>query len=231
MLLCGGTGSRMKLGEPKQFLKIHNKSVITHSLNRLCTPKVELPIVIVTHPDYRKRTSSILKEEFSLNIESMVSIVDGGSTRHLSFLNGCEFFLNNHCQDADVILVHDAARPAISREEISGLLDLFQNDACEIGSLAGEVVETVLVCNEKRDQIESGLERNRLVSIKTPQAIRVGVLKKLMMSSKNDEYTDLLGFGLSMGIKGFLAPATSANIKLTRPEDIDILERILDSYD
>lgn len=220
VLLSGGSGNRMNSSQPKQFLEIFNKSILSHSINSFLDAKLEFPIVVVANPEYMEKTRSILEKETRLKIDNDLHIVAGGETRHLSTIRGVTAAFEKINDESDIIMIHDAARPLVRLSEIQNLIKQFQDPGCEIASLAGEVIETILLSNTQRTKIIQGLDRNALVSIKTPQAIKVNTLKKMLQNDTRTDYTDLLTFGLAHNIHGKIVPAEKTNIKITRPEDI-----------
>ena len=111
ILLAGGTGSRMNLSLPKQFLKIQNQTLIQRSLRIFQEINIFDTIVIVSHKDSLNK----MKQECKLFLDKNTFFVIGGKTRHTSFLNGMKKL---KFDKNDIILIQDVVRPFVNREDI-----------------------------------------------------------------------------------------------------------------
>src|SRR5262249_43629367 len=130
IIVAAGSGSRFNSESPKQFLEIHGKPVVVHVLERFASAASIDSIVLVLSAE---RLEAFDKTPFA----KLVSVVSGGETRARSVLNG----LNAVPDDAEIVAVHDGARPLVSVDEI----DRTVVKARETGAacLVGRVTDTI----------------------------------------------------------------------------------------
>lgn len=215
LLLSGGTGSRMKSDIPKQFLELNGKSILLHSLEIFLDWGKTKSIVLVSHKDYILRSetlcSSLLRERDR--------IVEGGETRHgstLAGLSSLQFSAN------DIILIHDAARPFVSADDLDRLSKATEEFG--VATLASKNHETVL--EEEKDRFKF-LNREKIWFMKTPQGIRGDLLKKILEKPYETEPTDLCTWVQGQGIGSKLVESNPYNLKITEKFDLALAEAIL----
>ena len=116
LIFAGGTGSRMNSKDkPKQFLEVHGKPIIVHTIDLFeATAEVD-SVVVVILSDYLDYMTELVKK---FNLKKVKAIVPGGETGQLSIFNGLEAAekLANH--EASVVLIHDGVRPLINSKVI-----------------------------------------------------------------------------------------------------------------
>ncbi|TGK15592.1 2-C-methyl-D-erythritol 4-phosphate cytidylyltransferase [Leptospira fluminis] len=214
LLLSGGTGTRMGSGVPKQFLELEGESLLLHSLRSFLDWGKSKSIILVSHPDYMERTERVC----SPYLRERDRIVEGGATRHGSTLAGMDCL---QISDADIVLVHDAARPFVSAADLDRLS--VAAESYGVSTLADRNYETVL---EEETKGIRFLDRNKIWFMKTPQAIRGDLLKRLPRESQAEEPTDLCTWAQKSGIPVKLTESHPYNIKITRPEDLELAEAL-----
>jgi 2-C-methyl-D-erythritol 4-phosphate cytidylyltransferase len=146
-------------------------------------------------------------------------VVEGGSTRSGSVRAGLRAVPGS----AEVIVVHDAARPLASPSLFRAALDALAD-----GSVAGAVCAVPLVDTVKqvRDGTITGtLERRSLVAVQTPQAFRADVLRRAYRGTA--EASDDAGLVEAVGGRVVVVPGHPDNLKLTSPDDLARLDRLL----
>jgi len=230
ILLSGGSGSRMQMSVPKQFLLLGAKQVILYSAEVFSTWKRRGSFICVANPEYINETETALK---SVRISSEKSsnyfqIVPGGKNRHESTLAGINALKDSLGSD-DLLFFHDAARPLLLENELERLFTAFQTDQnIEIASLVSPVTETLVMANSLPGTMTQSLDRNQIYSVKTPQVLKSSSLHKFLSSSDKSEFTDLLTWGEASGIPGYLVRAENDNIKLTNISDLEVMNAILE---
>lgn len=140
--------------------------------------------------------------------------VQGGATRSESVRNG----LAAVPDDVDVIVVHDAARPAAGVELFRAVIDA-------VADGADAAVPGVPVTDTIRFVDGGTLDRSRLVAVQTPQAFRAAALRAAHAGGA--EATDDATLVEQNGGRVVVVPGSVANRKLTTPEDLAVLERAL----
>lgn len=144
--------------------------------------------------------------------------VTGGATRSESVRNG----LAAVPDDAEIIVVHDAARPVATHELFRAVID-----AVEAGADAAipGVPVTDTVKRVDGDRVVETLDRAALVVVQTPQAFRADVLRAAHASG--DDATDDAALVEAVGGKVVVVAGDARNIKITAPEDLRIAEALL----
>ena len=215
ILLAGGVGSRMQASLPKQFISLGEKPMACHSFEVfLALPEV-IEIIVVCDPAYRsvfKNTRQNLRLAFA----------EPGERRQDSVYNG---FQQTDLK-ADLICIHDSARPFISPELVRPVLTVAE----EVGAAAlGMPIKfTVKECREG-GWVKNTPSRDSIWEIQTPQVIRPDLLRKGFDKALESDLTvtddvslvELLPHPVKI-VKG-----SHENIKITTPEDLLLAESIL----
>ncbi|ABR75378.1 2-C-methyl-D-erythritol 4-phosphate cytidylyltransferase [Actinobacillus succinogenes] len=210
---AAGVGSRMQADKPKQYLHIHGKTILEHTVGALLTyPPVKYVILAIAEDDPYIRRLPLVRD-------ARIQIVVGGETRAESVLNGLKAI--EHPARVQV-MVHDAARPCITHEDLDKLLRI--ND--ENGAiLALPAVDTIKRA-DKNQQISRTEDRNFIWLAQTPQCFRAEVLchalERALAQGLN--ITDEASAMESAGFRPHLVTGRSDNIKVTRPEDLALAE-------
>ncbi len=218
---AAGVGKRMESDVPKQYLKLHGQTVIEHTLSCFTHHSDVAGIIVALHPN------DPYWPELNIASPVPIHIVEGGAERSNSVLNALSF-LNNHITSTDdYVLVHDAARPCLSREDLDSLLDHRKSDAGQGAILAMPVRDTM-----KREQegcIHHTVEREGLWHALTPQMFSMSILYKALDSALSDgkEVTDEASAMELFGMQPTLIEGDAANIKITRPADLHLAEFFL----
>ena len=119
---AAGFGRRMQTECPKQYLSIGNKTILEHSVDALlANARVQRVIIAVSAGDERF-------QQLPLAQHPQVTVVEGGSERADSVLAGLRAI-----DDAEWVLVHDAARPCLHQDDLARLLRL--SDTSRVGGI------------------------------------------------------------------------------------------------
>lgn len=210
---AAGVGKRMQADRPKQYLEIDNKTILQHTIERMTSlPRVAGVVVAVSPGDEYWKDLSLPKNKPVIKI-------DGGAERCHSVLNGLKYLAEN--QSAMTwVLVHDAARPCVRKEDIDLLVEQVVGHA--VGGILGlPVADTLKYCNASL-AIEKTVSRDHLWRALTPQLFRVGELKNAIEKSLADNYlvTDEASAIEHMGGTPLIVEGHPDNIKITRPQDL-----------
>jgi 2-C-methyl-D-erythritol 4-phosphate cytidylyltransferase len=153
----------------------------------------------------------------SLNAVPVLQVA-GGDTRTASVKCGLAVIP----LDAEIIVVHDAARPLASSELFSSVIhEVIAGSAAAIPGIA--VTDTIKSVEDGR--VGATLDRASLVAVQTPQAFRADVLRKAYESGL--EATDDAGLVEQMGLRVEVVAGEARNLKLTTPDDLAILNNWL----
>lgn len=218
---AAGVGKRMLASCPKQYLEINNQSILTHTASLLLSHPKIAKVIIVLSDDDEYFTQTGLAEN------SNVIRVSGGKERVDSVLNGL------HAIDDESypwVLVHDAARPCVTHDDIDKLIDECLVNNCG-GLLAAQVVDTMKQCNiEHPNTVGSTIDRSNLWHAFTPQVYKTVELKQAIEQAleQGKEITDESSAIELAGLPSLLVLGRRDNIKITRPEDLVLATFYLD---
>lgn len=218
---AAGTGSRMNLEIPKQYLKINQQAILDITLSKFLTFKaVELIVLVVSpHDEHYKQLENIQNKK--------VKVIFGGKERIHSVNNALIFLKENKLPSSIPIMVHDAARPCITHGDLNKMMQVFQkkSSAC---LLAAPVVDTLQLVDEN-NQVKRVVDRTHLVRALTPQMACFGILNTAISTAiKNQNLaTDEVSALTVINQKVEVVIGRSDNIKITHPEDLKMAELFL----
>ena len=216
---AAGVGKRMQSDKPKQYLELAGKTVIEQTLFRLLEAKVfsGIAVAISVEDPYWP--------ELDISKHPDVLTAPGGKERADSVLSGLRM-LSPKATDRDWVLVHDAARPCITRSDIHLLINQLQTDAVG-GILALSSHDTLK--NVQDNNILGTLDRRHIWRALTPQMFRYGMLKTALEESVgNPAVTDEASALELKGLQPKIVEGRPDNIKITRPEDLALAQFYLE---
>ncbi|MEP7280002.1 MAG: 2-C-methyl-D-erythritol 4-phosphate cytidylyltransferase [Bacteroidota bacterium] len=214
LIVAGGTGLRMNTTVPKQFLLLRGRPVLWHTLTAFLTAFDDLQLVLVLPATHLETGQSIIA---NLPEPQRIRITAGGETRFQSVKNGLKLVENE-----SVVFVHDGVRCLVTPALIK---------RCYEAALAkGNAVPATLSVDSLR--IETGgqnmiIDRNQVHIIQTPQVFLSTELVKAFEQEYDICFTDEASVVGKTGIKINLMEGEENNIKITRPMDLLMAEKIL----
>ena len=215
---AAGCGSRMQADRPKQYLPINGRTMLEVTVSALLdVPEIDGMFVGVSPEDDTAETLPM----------AAAVLKTGGATRAETVFQTLEA-LSDTIAGNDLVLVHDAARPLVSPADVSKLIAetvRFREDGVAAGAvLAVPVWDTVKRVNKEGILIED-VERDGLMRIATPQCFAYGELKAAL--ARNLTATDESSAMRAAGFSVAAVESSAHNIKLTRPQDIDFTQLVL----
>ncbi|MCG6862737.1 MAG: 2-C-methyl-D-erythritol 4-phosphate cytidylyltransferase [Chromatiaceae bacterium] len=212
---AAGIGRRMGTTVPKQYLELGGRPVIDFSLRLfLDHPRLSRVIVALDPEDqFWPRTA--------FADHPRVRRVDGGVERCHSVLNALDF-LDREADETDWVLVHDAARPCLRRDDVDRLLTSLMDHP--VGGLLGVPARDTMKQVGEDGTVRSTVPRERLWHAFTPQMFRFGLLRQALCAALEGGglVTDDAGALELMGLAPMLVEGHADNIKITRPEDLSL---------
>jgi len=219
-VLAGGTGSRFGSSLPKPLVQVQGHPLIHYSLRTFeRIPRVHA-IRVAIHPLHAATLAKFLAP---YPRRAFKGWVEGGATRAESALAA----LNALKKDKlDVVLLHDAARPCITTDEVEELLDALPGNDGAI--LAAPVVDTLWKGRDSR--LEETLERRDLVRALTPQAFPFRTILEAYERGIAEDFpgTDDASYVRRGGGRVGIVFGSPWNIKVTYPEDLTLVKAILE---
>ncbi len=208
---AAGSGRRFGGELPKQYLMLHGRTVLEHTLQLLLSiPRIERVVLVVAADDARWRALPICAD-------ARVTVTTGGAERCHSVLNG----LSPLQADApDWVLVHDVARPCCPRIDIEQLID--QLAGHPVGGLLAAPVSDTLKRAGAGEQVVETVDRASLWAALTPQLFRFELLHGALSDALAGQrlVTDEAQAIELAGLAPQLIKGSRRNIKITRREDL-----------
>ncbi len=218
---AAGSGRRMGgTARPKQYLELAGRTVIEWAVAPFLRLDVCEGIVIVLSPDDPWWT------QLTISRDSRVRRARGGNERADSVAAGLDA-LTDVAAAEDWVLVHDAARPCLSSQDLHHLITVLSDDPVG-GLLAGPVVDTLKRADEA-GYVAATLPREGLWRAMTPQMFKFGVLKRALATCAQQGVrpTDEAQAIEMLGLRPKLVTGSTDNLKITTADDLAHAERIL----
>lgn len=216
---AAGEGQRFGGVLPKQYIKLHNKTILEHTIAKFMDLQWVKQIIVPLAKD-----DPYFYQLPCQNEKKLKSVV-GGASRMDSVLNALES-LSSVAEERDWILVHDAARPAVHQQDIVRLKDTLSEDM--VGGILATFVQDTLK-KVQDNVIQHTVSRANLVQALTPQMFRYGQLKTALLKCKQSGYlvTDEAGAMEYAAHQPKIILAQYPNPKLTYQNEIDLLAWLL----
>ena len=218
IIVAGGVGKRMGSGVPKQFLMLKNKPVLFYTIKTFLEAYDDLKIILVLPEEYADLGREIIDAYFDYR---RIQITSGGETRFHSVQNGLRLL-----QGEGIVFVHDAVRCLITTE----LIHRCYEHALQMGSAVPVIraKDSVRLLNEEQNDNEV-LDRTKVVLVQTPQTFHSRILQPAFEIDYKERFTDEATVVEAFGLKISLVEGEEYNLKITRPVDLLIAEKILET--
>ena len=212
IIVAGGKGLRVGGDIPKQFQPIGGKPMLMRTIEAFYNFDYRMRIVIVLPEQFRDFWNELCeKHKFDITH----TIVNGGETRFHSVKNGL-----SEISEDEIVGIHDAARPFVSKEVIGRCYREAFDFRCGI----------IPVIEEKNSvRILTGYEskpfdRDRIRLVQTPQVFPADLLKNAYETPYREEFTDDASVAEDDGIQIKLVEGDEKNIKITTPFDLELAD-------
>jgi 2-C-methyl-D-erythritol 4-phosphate cytidylyltransferase len=209
---AAGVGSRMQADRPKQYLIIDGKTILQHTVDKLLShPLIERVVIAISDGDP-------YFSDIGFAYPDRVFRVNGGDERADSVLSALNY-VKRHFTDS-WSLVHDAARPCVSLDDISRLIEQAQRH--EVGGILAAPVRDTMKRSDANGSIAHTVERRGLWHALTPQLFPTFQLHQALMQAQQsgDVVTDEASALERLGYAPLLVVGRADNIKVTQPEDL-----------
>jgi 2-C-methyl-D-erythritol 4-phosphate cytidylyltransferase len=220
VIVAGGTGHRMGTQVPKQFLLLHGKPVLWHTLQAFLTAYADLEIVLVL-PEEHRETGKIMVN--ATDAPHRIRMVSGGSNRWQSVKQGLSCITR---EEEAIVFVHDGVRCLVSRELIHRCYDKTVE--------SGNAIPAILPVDSMRVMTDAGyraIDRDSLRVIQTPQTFTNMILQAAFALDYRESFTDEGSVVEADGVTINLVEGEATNIKITTPMDIVVAEQLMRERD
>lgn len=214
IIVAAGRGARAGGEIPKQYQRLAGRPVLAWSINAMNAAGVS-PIVVAIDPEH--------EQAFRAATEGgpPVTSVTGGMTRTDSVRAALAAV-----EDADIVLIHDAARPGLTSEMVRALTDAIRAGAD--GAAPALKTPDALWRVGEDGAVSSEVDRDGLMRVQTPQAFRADVLRAAYAATASGAaFADDIAVVRAQGGRVVLIPGDARLMKITYPEDLPVLERML----
>ena len=224
LIIAGGVGAPMGQDIPKQFLHVNDKPVIIYTLEVFQKhPNID-EIEVVCLDGWHEVLKANAKQ---FGITKLVNVVDGGLNGQDSIRNGIMDIASRHCNDDDIVVIHDSIRPMVSLDVIS--------DNIRVCKKYGNAT-TVVPCNTAMLKSEDALLSNTQISrdqvkmTQTPQSFH---LKEFVEAHKEALAKGITAsvasctLYIELGRSVYLSKGSEKNLKLTTVDDVEIFKALL----
>lgn len=242
MIVAAGRGSRFGASAPKQYLPLKGQTLLQHSVARLadCT-YINDCLLVIAADDHTAQ---------SLDFALPVWYAIGGTERWQSVYAGLEAIIERGAGDSDLILIHDAARPAVPSRDIYQVIEAAKLEP--YGAILAIPVADTLKQSQHKSHTDNQLpaqsesidkkgdenlhyyakqtiDREGLWQAQTPQVFRIGQLRRVLthVAKYNIHITDEASAFEHLELPIRLITGSRQNIKLTYPDDGALLSAIL----
>lgn len=221
IIVAAGKGKRMKKDYNKQYILLDDKPIVAHTIEVFESINLIDEIILVVG----KGEVDLVKEKIidKYNFKKLVKIVEGGSERQDSVYNGLKV-VNKDC---NIVLVHDGARPFVSRNIIEESINVAKDFGASI--VAVKVKDTIKVV-DKNMEVDNTPNRDTLWAVQTPQTFKYKLLLKAYenLQNNNIQVTDDAMLIEKLGHRVKIIQGSYENIKITTPEDLILGQGILE---
>jgi len=215
VIVAAGIGKRVGAAIPKQYLPLLGKTIIEHSLTPFLNhPEISRVVVSIAGNDQWFAQLDIAKHP-------KIEMVKGGEERVDSVLSALTIIDGD-----DYVLVHDAARPCITRSDIDKLIKTVLES--KQGAILGARVRDTMKRSTPSGQISRTVERENLWHALTPQMFQNKQLINAINCAENPQnITDEASAMEMSGLPVTIVEGRSDNLKVTRYEDLQLAELYL----
>ena len=218
IIVAGGTGQRMNMSIPKQFLLLQNKPILFHTMAafKAAIPDIELIVVL---PENQFDTWHALGSTYpEINSQTPHKLIAGGETRFHSSLAGIQAIDD---QANCLVAIQDGVRPLIAHQTIQNAFKEAEIHGNAVVAVPSK--DSVRMWDENQNTFKA-VNRTDVRIIQTPQIFRLDSLKKAFSNGYSPHFTDDASVVEDAGETIHLVEGTYANIKITTPEDLALAE-------
>jgi len=213
IIAAGGRGARLGAGQPKQLLEIGGKSILQRSVELFSSRADVSELVVVLPADLAAAPPA-----FFTGVRTPVTIVAGGGRRQDSVANGFAVVRDR----ADVVVIHDAARPFASADLISSTIAAAAETGAALAALAAsDTIKLATADGCGRPTVAQTIPRERVYLAQTPQAFRTQVLADAIAAGAGGpEATDEAALAEWAGHPVRVVAGEATNVKITTAADL-----------
>jgi 2-C-methyl-D-erythritol 4-phosphate cytidylyltransferase len=219
IVVAAGRGVRFKSKISKPLVTIDRRPVILYSLRTLSAHPYVKDIIVVVNAGNKKRIAAAIRRH---RIGKIARLVLGGPLRQDSVRNGLRVLSSR----ADLVLIHDAARPFIDAGMVSAVIQKARTS----GAAVAAVPVKATIKRARNRQVKETVDRRNLWEIQTPQVFKKDLILRAYRKFGSKSVTDDAALVEKLKAPVDLVMGSYFNIKLTTPEDLSLAEGIIRTW-
>ena len=212
-------GRSQRMGFDKLLSPLIGRPLLLHTLERLLKTELPAEIILVVRPGSEEEMQAVIAP---LNFNGQIRLVPGGAQRQDSVQAG----LHAVSDSSDFVMVHDAARPFVTRELVDVVLAAAKlSDAAVCGAPCSDSLKEVA----EDGLVQRTIDRSRLWTVQTPQIFRTSLLREAYATAlaSGETFTDDTAVVEKMGHPVRIVLYNGINLKVTTPADWSLAEALL----
>jgi 2-C-methyl-D-erythritol 4-phosphate cytidylyltransferase len=220
LIVAAGSGERLGAGRPKALVELAGRPLVQWSIDALAGVSAIEQIVVAMPPDAYPAPGLVPADG--------VLFVDGGASRSQS-VGMALAAARQHAGEADLVLVHDAARPMVTAALAETVIAALEQDSDAHAAIAAMPVTDTVKRVDTAGAVHETLDRSELWAVQTPQVFRRGDLQRALDVAPEElaRATDDAWLIERGGGKVIVVKASDENLKVTTPLDLRLAELLL----
>ena len=225
IILAGGVGHRMHNAQPKQYIEVEGRPIISYTLSPVFASELFEKVVICADPVWHDYILENLPE--NVNADQIIFSMPG-ETRQFTIFNALKL-IGEKFPACHSVLIHDAARPLVTKHLLKGCLEALKKAE---GVLPALKVKDTIYQSLDGKRVSSMLDRSTLYAGQSPEAFLFKPYLKAHQDSSKDELLKINGsseIALAKGLTVDIIEGEENNFKITTPEDLARFTHIIKS--
>jgi 2-C-methyl-D-erythritol 4-phosphate cytidylyltransferase len=227
VIFAGGSGKRMNTKDkPKQFLMIHGKPIIVHTIEVFENHSMVDGIIVVCIEDWIPYMEEM---KYRYRLDKIKRIVPGGATGQMSIFNGLSAAEEEFGSEGNVVLIHDGVRPLIDEKTITANIESVIENGSAITCASAK--ETFVLVDDN-DMLVDVPSRKHSRMAKAPQSFWLKDILEVQRKAISEGYTDMIDSCTLMRFYGkplSIVEGSYENIKITTPDDFYMFRALYDA--
>ena len=227
VIFAGGRGTRMNTKDkPKQFLMVHGKPIIVHTIEVFENHSEIDGIIVVCLEDWILYMEDM---KYRYRLDKIGKIVPGGETGQMSIYNGLVAAAEVYGTEDNIVLIHDGVRPLIDDKTISANISCVKKHGCAVTCASAK--ETFIITDDT-NEVKKVADRKQSKMAKAPQSFYLKEILEMQNKAISEGNIDMIDSCTLMnyyGKKLYIVECGYENIKITTPDDFYMFRALYDA--
>lgn len=222
LILAGGTDARFQMNIPKQFVNVNNRPIIVYTLEKF-QKHPDIDEIVVCCLDGWLELVRVYGKQF--NISKLTEIIPGGKDAQESTYKGL-VAIKERMEHGDIVVVHDAIRPAVSEELITQSIRTCRKKG--MGIAATTIMDNIVHSENGKEGYRS-IRRDEIMKVQTPQAFEfeyIWGIHNRAIAEKRLGAWDNSSLLTGLGEKVYFSEGSDLNLKINTTEDVEMFKAL-----